>query len=198
MTKASDKSPPLTCELLVQAYANGYFPMADNETGEISWYQPDPRAIIPLEHFHVSRSLNKTLRQKSFEVTFDKDFEGVMRACANRDETWISEEFVRVYTELHEKGFAHSVEVWSEGTLVGGTYGVTIRGAFFAESKFHKKTDASKVALYHLVERLKKSGFVLLEVQFLTPHLERLGAVEISGDEYETLLEMAFVLEVTF
>jgi len=177
----------LTVEILCTAYAQGYFPMPHHETGEIEWYRPDPRAIFPLEGFHVSRSLQKTLDRGTFEISFDRDFTAVMRECATRhpDEgNWITEEFIRAYSELHRHRLAHSVEVWSGDELVGGTYGVALGGAFFAESMFHRKTDASKVALYHLVDRLKTTGYTLLEVQFLSPHLESLGAIAIPDEEY--------------
>jgi leucyl/phenylalanyl-tRNA---protein transferase len=184
---------------LLIAYSNAIFPMWHEEIRQIGWYRPDPRAIIPLDGFHVSRSLRKVLRRGHFEIRCNTDFVGVMRACADRPEgTWISEDFVRVYGELHRLGFAHSVEAWREGKLVGGTYGIAIGGAFMAESMFHRETDASKVALAALVGRLNERGFTLLDVQYLTPHLESLGAVEISGDEYGRRLQRAIRLERTF
>ena len=189
----------LTVEILCSAYAQGYFPMPNSETGEIEWYRPDPRAIFPLDGFHVSKSLRKTIRSNVYAVTYDRAFERVMRECAKRgpDETWITEEFVEAYTEMHRKGLAHSVEVWGGEELVGGTYGVALGGAFFAESKFHRKTDASKVALYSLVERLKATGYALLEVQFLTPHLESLGAIAIPDEEYVEKLTAAIARRPT-
>ncbi len=191
--------PALTPELLIQAYANGYFPMADSDTSEVSWYRPDPRTILPLDGFHVSHSLQKKLRQKAFTATFDKAFEATMRFCANRPEgSWISEEFVAIYGRLNDVGFAHSVEVWNGDKQVGGAYGVCIGAGFFAESMFHTETDASKVALHFLVERLKKSKFLLMEVQFLTPHLKSLGAVEISAEAYELRLMEAISADATF
>ena len=147
---------------------------------EIRWYQPDPRTILPLDGFHTSRSLAKTIRQGVFEVRFDTDFEGVMRGCGDREEgTWISEEFIEIYGELHRLGKAHSVETWRDGRLVGGTYGVALGGAFMAESMFHRETDASKVALHGLVTHLNECGFALLDTQYLTSHLQSLGAIEI-------------------
>ncbi len=172
------------------AYRRGIFPMMDHITNELFWCCPDPRAILPLERFHTSRSLAKTIRSGIFQVSFNTAFEAVMRGCADRkDGTWISEEFIRVYSELHSMGRAHSVEVWNQdGGLAGGTYGVSVGGAFMAESMFHRDTDASKVALSALVSRLIQCGFVLLDVQYLTSHLASLGAVEIPHYVYNTLL----------
>jgi leucyl/phenylalanyl-tRNA---protein transferase len=181
------------------AYRHGVFPMADSDTGEIGWYLPDPRAIIPLDRFHVTRSLRRTIRRSVFEVRFDADFEGVMRACADRPEgTWISEDFVRVYGELFREGKAHSAEAWRDGRLVGGTYGVALGGAFMAESMFHRETDAGKVAVAALVDRLRERGFTLLDVQFVTPHLETLGAREIPHVLYSSMLAEAMRRPVHF
>lgn len=188
----------LTPSILRLAYANGFFPMPDPVTGELLWFNPDPRAIIPLDAFHVSRSLRRTLKHKSFEITTDRAFRDVMRACSERAETWITEEFIQVYGQLFDEGNAHSVEVWENGQLVGGTYGVALQGAFFAESKFHRVTDASKVALHGLVERLKAGGFTLLEVQFLTPHLQTLGAVNIPATEYKRRLTAALQVQTAW
>lgn len=184
--------------ILLAAYASGYFPMPNQETEVIEWYRPDPRAILPLDGFHVSRSLRKTLDRKVFKVTFDRAFKEVMLGCAARESTWINEEFLNAYTYLHKLGSAHSVEVWKDDELVGGVYGVSIGSAFFAESKFHKKTDASKVALYSLTEHLKEKGFKLLEVQFLTDHLKSLGAIEIAATQYEKLLKQAVKIKAEF
>ena len=165
----------------------------------IRWYAPDPRAIIPLDAFHVPRSLRQTIRKGIFEVTVNADFPGVIRACAERgEETWISREIERAYTELHALGLAHSVECWKEERLVGGLYGAALGGAFFGESMFSRETDASKVALVALVERLQARGFTLLDVQYLTPHLARFGAVEISRAEYERRLAGALALARRF
>jgi leucyl/phenylalanyl-tRNA--protein transferase len=181
------------------AYGNGLFPMADERTDRIMWFRPDPRAVIPLDGFHVSHSLAKTIRQERFEVRLDTAFEGVMRGCADRPEgTWISEDFVRVYGELHRRGKAHSVETWRAGRLVGGTYGVALGGAFMAESMFHYETDASKVAVAALVRRLNERGFALLDVQYVTPHLASLGAVEIPHRIYRDLLSRALQLPCSF
>lgn len=167
--------------------------MPDTESGEIRWYRPDPRAVIPLDGFHASRSLLRTIRRQQYQFTLDAAFAEVMNACADRKETWITDEFKGAYGELHRLGFGHSIEVWDEKkqTLVGGLYGLSLGGAFFAESMFHQSTDASKAALFFLVESLQKSGFELLEVQFLTEHLLSLGAVEISDSEYQTRLKSA-------
>jgi len=195
----SGRGLTLTPEGVLVAYRHGVFPMADERSGEVLWFRPDPRAIIPLDGFHVSRSLARTLRRGRFEIRVDTDFEGVMRGCADRPEgTWISERFVEVYAALHEAGHAHSVEAWRDGRLVGGTYGVALGGAFMAESMFHRETDASKVALAALVSRLQKRGFILLDVQYLTPHLESLGALEITRREYERRLERALGLPRAF
>ncbi|MCC6729807.1 MAG: leucyl/phenylalanyl-tRNA--protein transferase [Chthonomonadales bacterium] len=188
-----------TPEGLVSAYREAVFPMADSVTGRLYWMRPDPRAVIPLDGFHMSRSLARAIRRGRFEVRVDTDFEGVMRGCADRAEgTWITEEFVAVYGELHRRGAAHSVEAWSEGRLVGGTYGLALGAAFMAESMFHRETDASKVALAALVARLRERGFALLDVQYLTPHLSSLGAVEIPGALYYALLRGALRLEPRF
>lgn len=181
------------------AYRRGIFPMFNHETEEIDWYRPDPRTIIPLEAFHVSRSLAKTMRQGVFEVRFDTDFEGVMRGCADREEgTWISEEFIEVYSALHRLGKAHSVEVMLGERLVGGTYGVALGSAFMAESMFHYETDASKVALASLVARLKERDFTLLDVQYMTSHLATFGATEISFREYYDRLRRALRRDARF
>jgi leucyl/phenylalanyl-tRNA--protein transferase len=186
--------PQLTPELLVAAYANGVFPMAVNDEGELAWFSPDPRAIIPLdERFHAPRRLMRTVRSGAFEVTVDRDFEGVVRACATADRgpTWISEEIVRAYHDLFEHGLAHSVEARREGALVGGLYGVHLGGAFFGESMFHNVTDASKVALLALVERLRAGGFLLLDTQWTTSHLATFGTCEVPRAEYLALLNQA-------
>ena len=188
--------PPLTPELLLYAYEHGLFPMADpDENDRVYWYAPDPRAVLPLDAFHIPKSLERVVRQGRFRVTVDRAFESVMRACAapgmGRESTWISEEFVRTYAALHQRGFAHSVECWEEGVLAGGLYGVVLGGAFFGESMFHRVRDASKVALVHLVERLKVGGFILLDTQMTTDHLARFGVVEIPRVVYERRLEEA-------
>jgi leucyl/phenylalanyl-tRNA---protein transferase len=182
---------PFTPETVEAAYRRGIFPMSDPDTGWISWYHPRKRAMIPLDAFHVSRSLARRMRKQDFQVTYDCAFEQVMRACASRDSTWISEEFIDVYGELHRRGKAHSVEVWIDGQLAGGTYGVHLGAAFFAESKFHRVTDMSKVALASLAGKLLGGGFQLLEVQYLTPHLAQFGAIEVPDRTYAGILASA-------
>ncbi len=181
----------LTPAILIEAYSRGYFPMPEAGTDEILWYRPDPRGIIPLDSFHVSKSLERRLRKKDFVVSFNRSFTQVMQQCAQHPETWINEEFLDVYTQLHKLGYAHSVEVWQDDSLVGGTYGVALGGAFFAESMFHIMRDASKIALFYLVKLLNEKGFSLLECQFLSPHLASLGAIEIPDEEYMKLLNLA-------
>ena len=189
----------LTPEGIELAYRHGIFPMADERSGEVLWFRPDPRTVIPLDGFHVSRSLARTLRRGRFEVRVDTAFATVMRGCADRPEgSWISERFVEVYGALHRAGKAHSVEAWRDRRLVGGVYGLALGGAFMAESMFHRETDASKVALAALVGRLSERGFTVLDVQYMTPHLESLGAVEITRREYERRLERALALDRTF
>ena len=172
--------------------------MAEPESGEIHWYSPDPRGVFDLKEFHIPRSLSLTVKKKHFEVVIDREFEEVMRRCGGREETWISEDLVQSYVKLHRLGFAHSVECWRENKLVGGLYGVSIAGAFFGESMFSLERDASKVALVHLVDRLKERGFQLLDTQFLTPHLARFGAREIPRMEYLERLEKALEKKCIF
>jgi leucyl/phenylalanyl-tRNA--protein transferase len=188
----------LSTELLLAAYSHGFFPMPHPKTEEIIWFNPDPRAILPLDGFHCSRSLHRSLRKSEFTVSINRDFVGVMAGCAAREETWINAEISTAYQNLHEAGHAHSLEIWQKDDLVGGTYGVVIGGAFFAESKFHKVTDASKAALYYLTEHLRAKGFSLLEVQFMTPHLRTLGVIEIPVRDYEQRLGQALRHSVSF
>ena len=186
----------LTPDLLLSAYAQGAFPMADpDDGGRVAFYAPDPRAVLPLDAFHVPATLAKTVRQKPFHIVTDGDFEAVVRACAapapGRTSTWISDEIVAAYTALHRAGLAHSVECHDAAGFAGGLYGVAIRGAFFGESMVSLRRDASKVALVHLVERLRAGGFVLLDTQMTTPHLARFGVVEIPRRAYERRLRAA-------
>jgi leucyl/phenylalanyl-tRNA--protein transferase len=187
----------ISSEVLLDAYCQGIFPMA-MENGEIGWFSPDPRGIIPLEDFMIPHGLRRTLKRNPFEIRINGDFTAVMRACAQREETWISEEIIASYVELHRRGWAHSVEAWHEGQLVGGLYGVAIRGVFFGESMFHRMTDASKVALWALRERLVERGYVLLDTQWTTPHLEQFGAHEIPRTKYLKLLEQGLQLACRF
>ena len=178
-------------DILLSAYASAIFPMAD-EDGEIFWLSPDPRAVLPLEKFHVPRTLRQLCRSGKFEVAVDRNFPAVIHACADRTEgTWISPEIVEAYTRLHELGFVHSVETRRDGELVGGLYGVHLGGAFFGESMFYRVRDASKVALVGLVDRMRRGGFSLLDVQFTTRHLRRFGAIEIPRQEYLRRLKIA-------
>jgi leucyl/phenylalanyl-tRNA--protein transferase len=175
--------------------------MAEDD-GTIYWYDPDPRTIIPLDQFHVSRSLQRRLRKDDFVVRYDTAFEQVMVKCAEpapgREATWISDELIEVYCRLHELGFAHSVETWMDEELLGGVYGVSVRGLFAGESMFSRRTDASKIALVHLVARLNERRFSLFDVQFTTAHLQRFGAVEIPRAEYQRRLRDALTRDVTF
>ena len=184
--------------LLIEGYLQGVFPMG-MENGEIGWFSPDPRAIIPLDDsFHVPHGLKSVLRRGVFELRVNQSFEEVMRACAARDETWITKEIIESYCELQRRGFAHSVEAWRQGRLAGGLYGVAIGGAFFGESMFHRETDASKVALHGLVERLRDRGFMLLDTQWTTPHLRQFGAMEITRRQYLRRLSIASQLHCSF
>ena len=184
----------LTPQILINAYAQGIFPMAEDD-GTIYWVDPDPRTIIPLDGFHVSRSLKRRLRKGGYHVTVDQAFRRVMEECAapapGREETWISDELIDLYTVLHEKGYTHSVEVWIKEQLVGGVYGVSIGKFFAGESMFSRVTNGSKIALYYLVENLKRQGYELFDVQFTTEHLKSLGAIEISRAEYQRRLKAA-------
>jgi leucyl/phenylalanyl-tRNA--protein transferase len=178
--------------LLLQGYATGIFPMADSrEAGELFWVEPRNRAIIPLDGFHLSRSLRRTLRSGRFAVTHDRDFGGVIAACADREETWINTELEQAMRALHGSGHAHSIEVWEADELVGGLYGVKLGRAFFGESMFSRRTDASKVALAWLVARLKVGNFTLLDCQFMTEHLASLGAISVPRETYVALLSAA-------
>ena len=194
----------LSIPLLLSAYRRGWFPMADPLTGAIRWYHPDPRAILPLERFHVPGSLGRELRRGRFDIRCDTDFEQVMRACAaprpDEDLSWIDDRFIEAYTLLHRAGHAHSVEAWRDGRLVGGLYGVHVGGAFMGESMFSRPdlggTNASKVCLVHLVGWLRHRGFLLLDTQFRTPHLDRFGCLEVSREQYLELLAEALAREV--
>lgn len=185
--------------LVVRAYREGIFPMA-LEDGEIGWFSPDPRGIIPLDTFHVPSRLARVVRQGRFEIGADRDFGAVMRACAERpgEGTWISDEIFDAYFSLHRLGIAHSIEVRREGRLVGGLYGVHLGGAFFGESMFHRETDASKVALVALVDRLQRRGFSLLDTQWITPHLGQFGAIEIPRTDYMKRLKDALKRDCRF
>ncbi|MDM7930907.1 leucyl/phenylalanyl-tRNA--protein transferase [Tabrizicola sp.] len=186
-------------ETLLQAYAMGIFPMAEGrDDPEIHWVDPRRRGIMPLDGFHISRSLARTLRQTSLTVTVDRNFDAVVSACAEREETWISHRIQMLYGQIHRRGFAHSIEVRAGEDLVGGVYGVTLGGAFFGESMFSRVTDASKIALAFTVHRLRAGGFALFDTQFLTPHLASLGAVEIPRAAYHRRLAEALAQPASF
>ena len=186
----------ITVDMLLRAYSIGLFPMAESaEDPELFWVEPELRGIIPLDDFHVSKSLAKTIRKKPFDIRFDTAFNAVMAGCAaeapDRPNTWINETIRRLYTELHEIGHAHSVEAWDGEELVGGLYGVSLGAAFFGESMFSRRTNASKICLVHLVERLRERGFMLLDTQFTTEHLKTFGAIDVPKDEYAKMLDRA-------
>lgn len=193
----------ITPDLLLQAYEVGFFPMAENaEDASVFWVNPPMRGVIPLDAFHVPRRLARTVRQDIFEVRVDSDFEGVIDGCSasapGRSSTWINADIRRLYGALFERGVCHTVETWKDGDLVGGLYGVAIGGAFFGESMFSRARDASKVALVHLVGRLKAGGFTLLDTQFITEHLRQFGATEIAADVYREALREAVTVEADF
>ena len=189
-------------DLLLSAYTSGWFPMAV-EPGEIRWYSPDPRGIIPLDAFHVPRRLRRAMRSGRFEVRLNSDFRHVIEECAERrggddDGSWIDDEILESYCALHEEGHAHSVEVWQDNRIVGGLYGVAVGGAFFGESMFHRVSDASKIALAVLVDRLRARGYVLLDTQWVTEHLVQFGATEIPRRRYLRMLDAALRVRATF
>lgn len=193
----------ITPELVLKAYAYGVFPMAKSrDAQDVFWVQPKLRGVLPLEAFHVPRSLKKTLRQGRFTVTVDTDFAGVLEGCAEstavRSDTWINDHIMSLFTQLHDAGLAHAVEVRQDGDLVGGLYGLAMGSAFFGESMFSRVTDASKVALVHLVAILRKGGFTLLDTQFITDHLKRFGAVEIPQKAYLSQLSAALAQQGHF
>ena len=195
--------PILTPELLLRAYAMGVFPMAeDRENPELFWVDPRIRGVIPLSHFHVPRRLRRVLRSGKFSVTFDTNFEAVIEGCATvttlRPRTWINDRIITLYMTLHHMGHAHSVECWLNDKLVGGLYGVSMHGVFFGESMYNQHVDASKVALVHLILRLRSAGFSLLDAQFITKHLSQFGAREISRDTYRKQLANALKFDVDF
>jgi len=193
----------ITSEVLLRAYAYGVFPMAEGRASEeLFWIDPELRGVLPLDEFHLPRRLKKTVRQQPFDVRVDTAFTQVMEACAatrdGRDGTWINDQILSLYTELHEKGFAHSVECWQGKELVGGLYGVSLGAAFFGESMFSLRRDASKVALVYLVARLKHGGFRLLDTQFVTSHLAQFGVIEIPRSDYKILLNTAVARQADF
>ncbi len=195
VTAPLDLSP----STLLRAYARGAFPMAETRhSTRVFWVVPEKRGIFPLENFHISRSLRRRILRSTYTIRTNTDFAGVVRACADRSETWINAQIFKAYQQLHEEGHAHSLEVWDGGDLVGGVYGVTLGAAFFGESMFSRRTDTSKMALAYLVDRLRVAGFRLFDTQFLTDHLASLGAVEISQSEYRALLRVALAYTADF
>ncbi|MBC2835172.1 leucyl/phenylalanyl-tRNA--protein transferase [Paragemmobacter straminiformis] len=191
--------PQITPELLLRGYAAGIFPMAEGrDDPEIHWIDPRRRGVLPLDGFHISRSLRRRILTCGWDVRVDTDFAGVVQGCAEREETWINAEIFQLYTALFEAGFAHSVEVWEGEALVGGVYGVTLGAAFFGESMFSRRTDASKLALAYAVHRLRAGGFTLFDTQFITPHLASLGGVEIARAEYRRRLAEALEARARF
>lgn len=200
---AGSSDAAITPDILLRAYAVGMFPMADSaDDPGLFWLEPEKRGIMPLESFHVPRRLRRTLRTAGFELRVDTAFDAVMAACAerapDRPSTWINARICHLYGELHRRGYCHSVECYRDGALVGGLYGVAIGAAFFGESMFHRATDASKAALVHLVERLQAGGYHLLDAQFLTDHLSRFGAIEITRIEYQQHLRAAISRQADF
>jgi leucyl/phenylalanyl-tRNA--protein transferase len=191
----------LTATILLSAYAQGVFPMA-HEDGLIYWHSPNPRAILPLNRLHVSQSLRRAINHRQYEIRIDSAFGAIVEACAapakGREMTWINDEIIAAYNSLYRLGYAHSVEVWIGSKLAGGLYGVSLRGLFAGESMFSRSRDASKIALYHLVQRLHERGYLLLDVQYLTDHLARLGAIEIPRDQYLDLLQKALQVHSSF
>ncbi len=200
MSRRSLSPDGITPELMLRAYSIGVFPMAESAHDPwLHWIEPRQRGIIPLHGLHISRSLAKALRADLFDIRINSDFPRMIESCATaRETTWISHRLRSLYVELHEQGFAHSVEAWFDGELVGGLFGIALGGAFFGESMFHKKRDASKIALAHLVARLIKGHFRLLDTQFITPHLQSLGAVEIDRTTYLTHLDQALEIDADF
>ncbi|WP_299829496.1 leucyl/phenylalanyl-tRNA--protein transferase [uncultured Roseobacter sp.] len=189
----------LTPDVLMQAYASGIFPMAEHrDDPEVFWVDPQRRGVMPLDGFHASRSLRRAMRNTRFEISINQDFAGVVEGCADRADTWISAEIRRLYMALHEEGQAHSLEVWEGGTLVGGVYGVTLGAAFFGESMFSRRTNASKIALACMVDRLNEGGFKLFDTQFLTEHLASMGGLEVSRATYHRALAVAQDLPASF
>lgn len=191
----------LSADDLIYGYMNGIFPMADSD-GTLYWYSPDPRAIIPLDTYKPAKSLRPVLNKGTFEIRINADFEGVMRGCAaprpDEENTWISEEIIDAYTELHRLGFAHSVETYVDNELVGGLYGVAIGAVFFGESMFHTVSNASKVAFHYLIENLRRKNYELLDTQFINDNVRRFGAIEIPKSEYVRLLKRGIAQKARF
>lgn len=185
-------------DLVIQAYTEGYFAMAEDRKGRIFWHSPDPRAIFPIYNIVPPRSIKQKLKKEKYTFKIDTQFDKVIQECANRDETWISEEIMDTYTQLHEIGLAHSLETYENGKLVGGLYGVSIGAAFFGESMFNKVNDAAKLAFYKLVDVLKNNNYILLDSQYLNPFTRQLGAIEVSRDVFMVILDNALKLDCKF
>jgi leucyl/phenylalanyl-tRNA--protein transferase len=183
---------------MLRMYAAGAFPMADDKNGKVDWYLPDVRTIIPLNNYNIPRSLKNFLSSSNFEYKKDTDFLSVVNNCADRETTWITEELIEAYMRLYKRKHIHTVEVWQNGKLAGGLYGVSFRGAFFGESMFSKVPQASKAALAYLIQHLNEKDFVMLDVQYMTPHLKMFGAIEISFNEYQELLNSAYIRNCEF
>ncbi len=194
--KKIEEDELLKPEYMIRLYASGAFPMADENT--INWYMPEVRTIIPLDKYNYPRSLRKYIEKKDYNIKFDNDFLSVVKACADRKETWISPKLIDAYLKLEELGFIHTVEVWDKNKLIGGLYGISFKGAFFGESMFSRVSQASKIALISLIEHLNKKDFLILDVQYLTEHLKMFGAVEISFDEYKRLLYLSYSKDSIF
>jgi leucyl/phenylalanyl-tRNA--protein transferase len=196
--------PVITPEQVIAGYKQGFFPMARGRYGKIEWFMADPRTVIPLDaRFRVRRSLRQTIRKAPYQIKFNTDFPSVISSCArhnevDRDEVWLSDEMILIYTELHRRGFAHSVEAWNEGKLVGGLYGVALKAAFFGESMFSRESSASQVALVALVERLRERGYRLLDAQMRTPHISYFGAMDLAHHDYLASLEEAMLDDCKF
>lgn len=191
-SKKFDPKELLKPDNMLRLYASGAFPMATERHGSINWYLPDIRTIIPLDNYNYPRSARKAIEKLNFQIKYDTNFSAVVSGCADREETWISSELMDAYKRLHKRGHAHSVETWQDDELVGGLFGVTFRGAFFGESMFSIVSESSKAALIALINRLTEKDFVLLDVQYITGHLQMFGAIEITFDEYTGLLHKAY------
>ncbi len=203
MTRLDEKLVEITPQVLLKAYACGIFPMAESaDDSALYWIEPEKRGVIPLDNTHISRSLAKTIRKNKFEIFVDRDFTSVIDACgsekAGRSSTWINDKISDLYHDLFEMGYCHTIETWQDGKLVGGLYGVHLGGVFFGESMFSFVRDASKVALTYLIARLKYGGFQLLDTQFVTDHLRTFGAIEVTGEEFQRLLERALSCKSDF
>lgn len=194
----NDRLDPLSPEILIRAYCEGFFPMAESKDGDIYWHSPDPRAVIPLNNIKFPRSMRQILKKKVFNFTVDADFRKVITACGEREDTWISDDIVKSYMELHRLGYAHSIETWKDGKICGGLYGVSVGGAFFGESMYNAEPNAAKAAFYYLCARLLDRRFPLLDSQYINDFTESLGAIEIPRENYLQILHNAIKLDLKF